>query len=963
MAKEKQLPFGQITPVAKPLGSFITPGQKQTAGAAKPSMIGSVPQIATLQRGSQGNVQGYNQFQQLSEALGPFTQNLIAAGTNAYMAYGQRRIEKGFNDATEFARKQAENEIAKAKLSLQVQEEKSAGNVAAQIGALWKIDQEAAVLLKTTNPFELTGRRRALAQLAANEIDNVYKEDLANNASLLATIKPGSSELVKRRYELVKKVQDKYQLTGDEKEYQYYVVPKENRAYDDYTDKHEKLWDSTLQVDTQQKTIASIKGLVDDYAVNGFFLGPVGMIPMTDPRFTELAAHALTREIDQALSLFGGEDKVKVWKALQKELTGFMDETPIADAIRNIRVGSPDMEWESRPLFGDTNPGTFLELESKALERKSKIFESRQKGFEIKGSALYWGADGPGSEPVGSPAWKKKIKELFTDNPEFEDWVDMQEWLNDQTKIEQKSEEFLESDDAITTERKISQFENGLTPEGIKDTKTLYESIRTIAEAAAPSERPSVAKRLNQAVSEYKTELEKLPEGARTRLTSIAKEFLALPDVKKIEQAGTSAYTGEGISADLLFGSSMANESLEYQRFFNDVRDALTVEFDSLLTDWRKKNPGEILGPTAKTNLYQQARTNLSKKDPSNITFQKIYERAVGEEKMKAYFGIKDQAGTDSFNINPVSKLDREGGDPGKRTPPETDRGGNDFDDVELDQKDSFSLPTHVIKTYESRAIINGRFIYSELTSFRESNSYSDRFIKIAERAGVHPDKLMLEQLKFYAERLDPDGNIKRFLLERINSRKENSTVSSAYMQQSGSNWLANMLFGGPASASEITMLNPRSKLLTGTDDERWQAAMSLATELGAKYPEVIAAQFAKESGFGRKPSGTHNYFGLKGLKGGNTTLTNTEEDNKQGKSTKTKDYFINFDSPRDSFKYLIDRWYKDYKGYTGVESGGSPEKIAELLQEQGYATDPNYAKALKTLLKERSDLSTLPRS
>ena len=52
MATEKQLPFGQITPVAKPLGSFITPGQKQTAGAAKPSLIGSVPQIATLQRGS-----------------------------------------------------------------------------------------------------------------------------------------------------------------------------------------------------------------------------------------------------------------------------------------------------------------------------------------------------------------------------------------------------------------------------------------------------------------------------------------------------------------------------------------------------------------------------------------------------------------------------------------------------------------------------------------------------------------------------------------------------------------------------------------------------------------------------------------------------------------------------------------------------------------------------------------------
>tara|TARA_Y100001938_G_scaffold138304_1_gene203573 strand:+ start:3278 stop:6136 length:2859 start_codon:yes stop_codon:yes gene_type:complete len=952
MAKEKQLPFGQITPVAKPLGAFIVPGQKQTAGAAKPSMIGSVPQIAAIQKGSQGNVQGYNQFQQLAQALGPFTTNLVQAGTSAYLDYGRRKIESGYEDVIK-------NELAKAKLSLQIQEETSAGNVAAKIGALWKIDQEAAELLKSSHPFELTGRRRALSQLAASEIDNLYNDDLANNAAQLSTIKPGDPQLTKRRYEIQKQIQDKYGLTGDEKEYQFYVVPKENRAYDKYTNEHKKLWDATLQYDTKNKTVKAITALVDDYSKNGIFSPLIeGNIPMTDPRFIELAAGNFTKEIDQALSLFGGQDKIDVWKDIQKELAAYMDETPIADAIRNIRVGSPDMDWDSRPLFGDTNPGTVLELESKALERKSKLFENKQKGFEITGAALYWGADGPSSYPVGSQKWKDRIKELFTDNPRFEEWLDMREWLNDQRKIEDKNEEFLESDDAITTERKISQFANGLTPEAIKDSKTLYESIRTIAEAAAPSERPAVAKRLNQAVSEYRTELEKLPEGTRTELSAIAKEVLALPDIKAIEVSGT------GTTEAMLFGSSMANESLEYQRFYNDVLDALTVEYNRLLTDWRKKNPDEILGPTAKTQIKQEARTNLFKKDPSNITFQEIYKRAVGEEKMKAYFGIKDPVPPSGpTDINPASKLDRKGGDSGERTPPETDRGGNDFDDIELDQKDSFSLPTHVIKTYESRAIINGRFIYSELTSFRESNSYSDRFIKIAERAGVHPDRLMLEQLKFYDKTLDPDGNIKRFLLERINSRKENSTVSSAYMQQSGSNWLANMLFGGPASASEITMLNPRSKLLTGTDDERWQAAMSLATELGAKYPEVIAAQFAKESGFGRKPSGTHNYFGLKGLKGGNTTLTNTEEDNKQGKSTKTKDYFINFDSPRDAFKYLIDRWYKDYKGYIGVESGGNPQKIAELLQEQGYATDPNYAKALKTLLKERSNLSTLPRS
>ena len=73
----KKLPPNEITPVAKPLGAFIQPGQQQTAGAAKPSLLAEVPKITTLQRASAGSVQGFNKFEQLSNALGPFTQNLV----------------------------------------------------------------------------------------------------------------------------------------------------------------------------------------------------------------------------------------------------------------------------------------------------------------------------------------------------------------------------------------------------------------------------------------------------------------------------------------------------------------------------------------------------------------------------------------------------------------------------------------------------------------------------------------------------------------------------------------------------------------------------------------------------------------------------------------------------------------------------------------------------------------------
>ena len=50
--KKQQLPQGQITPVARPLGSFIQPGQQQTAGAAAPpnipNPINTTPRLVNL---------------------------------------------------------------------------------------------------------------------------------------------------------------------------------------------------------------------------------------------------------------------------------------------------------------------------------------------------------------------------------------------------------------------------------------------------------------------------------------------------------------------------------------------------------------------------------------------------------------------------------------------------------------------------------------------------------------------------------------------------------------------------------------------------------------------------------------------------------------------------------------------------------------------------------------------------
>lgn len=128
-----------------------------------------------------------------------------------------------------------------------------------------------------------------------------------------------------------------------------------------------------------------------------------------------------------------------------------------------------------------------------------------------------------------------------------------------------------------------------------------------------------------------------------------------------------------------------------------------------------------------------------------------------------------------------------------------------------------------------------------------------------------------------------------------------------------------------------------------------WDGVVELAREAGAKYPELVAAQWALESNWGRNTSGTHNYFGLKG-KG--TTTTTTEYVN--GVPISTRNGFLNFSSLKECVTYLVDRWYKDFKQYSGVNNAKSATEAAKQLVAQGYATDPNYVNKLVSIISRQ---------
>ena len=121
---------------------------------------------------------------------------------------------------------------------------------------------------------------------------------------------------------------------------------------------------------------------------------------------------------------------------------------------------------------------------------------------------------------------------------------------------------------------------------------------------------------------------------------------------------------------------------------------------------------------------------------------------------------------------------------------------------------------------------------------------------------------------------------------------------------------------------------------------------VGMAGSAGAKFPELVAAQMILESAGGTALSGTNNFFGQKAGENEEFTAKQTTEFRDGVERTETAN-FKNYSSPQESVSDLVNKWYKDYPGYQGVNNANSLEEAAMMLQQQGYATDPEYAQKL----------------
>lgn len=161
-------------------------------------------------------------------------------------------------------------------------------------------------------------------------------------------------------------------------------------------------------------------------------------------------------------------------------------------------------------------------------------------------------------------------------------------------------------------------------------------------------------------------------------------------------------------------------------------------------------------------------------------------------------------------------------------------------------------------------------------------------------------------------------------------------------------NWLKRWEVEGRGTGWFMTFRPTQQTQPITAVENTWAGVKAAAQIAGAMYPEVVAAQWALESGYGKHTSGKNNYFGLKG--------SGTERETKEfinGQWITIKAGFIDFPDLQTCVSYLVDRWYRDYKQFKGVNRATSREECAKLLVVEKYATDPAYADKLIRILRE----------
>lgn len=771
---DNNLPFGQITPVARPIGAFIQPAQQNVAAPAKPSMLGAPDGITTMQQASAGSVQGYNQYQQLATALSPFAEGLLKLGQEGYLSYAKDRIEQGYYD-------ELKNQQAKAALSLQVQKEAGAANAAATIGELQKTDPAGAVLLKESNPWRQVGRDRARAQLAASEIDNALSNDITVNGGYLAGLAPGSPELLKRKAALTQEVLDRYGLTQDQTETQFYVAPKLNDAWDKYTATHGKLHSASMYQDTVLKTSALAVAGMNDAVQNGLKMPDGSQLKVGSPEWLAEAQRRMTNLLDGQLQLLAPDDRAKAMGKIRQDLMAFSGAPFVWELVTGTRVGNrfdangKEIPFEQRPTWGAAQVTELLEDRQKASQRRLDQANNDQAFKKLEAQDDYnrtVARFAPGTAEYTQAATEFRQRQLA------KGFLGVDDFLTAATRDRETLQGQLFPADPRAAEAFIASIRALPANAWTDDPNTLKNSMdqawQVASQEATAEKRNATYNRLVADIWKAREQAGKAARDVVPGAKNAALEDLDSAEVRAIRAKQRKQGSGGGGLGAAIYqaasrGASAASAvsglgDRKLTAAANQLERLYQAAMQNKINAWQATHPSQVLSPEARLNLIAEAKNEVR----TTQQYGQIIKGLTG----------KAPAGTPQA----VSDATLSGGRYAI-----TDK-GQSFGQMSsqpmlgVSRGSSGQLPDSTVKGYAVRPVLDGGWMREELKRVGQGQGLSPQMMSLAGRAGANPYRYLLEQLKFYPSFDDEEGSLRQLLQEKAGQRKAAQSISTSQL-------------------------------------------------------------------------------------------------------------------------------------------------------------------------------------
>ncbi|KHT18028.1 flagellar assembly peptidoglycan hydrolase FlgJ [Pectobacterium carotovorum] len=205
-------------------------------------------------------------------------------------------------------------------------------------------------------------------------------------------------------------------------------------------------------------------------------------------------------------------------------------------------------------------------------------------------------------------------------------------------------------------------------------------------------------------------------------------------------------------------------------------------------------------------------------------------------------------------------------------------------------------------------------------------------------------------------------------MVEQLTRQSPEATAAKAAIPSVPLTFDGDVLKSMPTAAVEQMVRKALPKLpTTGSalplSNSNFVSQISLPAQIASQHSGIphhlIIAQAALESGWGQREIPTedgrpsHNLFGIKAgssWNGPTTEITTTEYE--QGVAKKVKASFRVYDSYIEAIGDYV-KLLTNNPRYSAVMSAGTAEQAAHALQKAGYATDPQYAQKLVSMIQQ----------